>query len=166
MQKIGRDVRPNQNGFDYPTMSEDKLRDFGSQIDKIAADDCHMFMWTTEKFLPLAFDLLKAWGFEYVFTMVWHKSGGFQPIGLPQFNCEFIVYGHRGSTSFVDTKAFSCCFEAPRREHSRKPDEFYNLIRRVAPGPRIDVFSREPRDGFEQFGNEQSRFMAVADACL
>ena len=162
MLKIGRDVRPNQVEFEYPTMTEDELREFGSIVSDMAADDCHLFLWTTQKFLPMGFRLLEAWGFKYVLEMVWRKSGGFQPIGLPQYNCEFVLYARRGSPSFVDTKAFDCCFDAPRREHSRKPDYFYDLVRRVTDGPRIDVFSREKRNGFDQYGNEADKF-AKAD---
>ena len=156
MEKIEREVRPNQVAFDYPTMSEDELAAFG--VPEIAGDDCHLFCWTTQKFWPTAMNLVALWGFRYMLTMVWHKPGGFQPIGLPQYNCEFIVYARRGSPSFIDTKAFACCFEAPRREHSRKPNAFYDLIRRVTDGPRIDVFSREPRDCFDQYGNEVDKF--------
>lgn len=156
MAKIERDVRPNQVEFDYPTMGEDELA--ALPIGSIAADDCHLFCWTTQRFLPAALRLIEAWGFRYVLTMVWHKPGGFQPLGLPQYNCEFVVYARCGSPHFADTKAFNCCFEAPRREHSRKPDEFYDVIRRVTVGPRVDVFSREPRDGFAQHGNETGKF--------
>lgn len=159
MQKIERDVRPNQVAFDYPTMNEAELATF--DVPAIAADDCHLFCWTTHKHLPMALRLLESWGFRYVCTMVWHKPGGFQPIGLPQYNCEFALYARRGSPQFIDTKAFPACFEAPRREHSRKPDEFYDLVRRVTAGPRIDVFSREARPGFEQFGNETAKFEAA-----
>jgi len=159
MQKIERDVRPNQVAFDYPTMNESELAAFG--VPAMASDDCHLFCWTTHKHLPMALRLLESWGFRYVCTMVWHKPGGFQPIGLPQYNCEFALYARRGSPQFIDTKAFPACFEAPRREHSRKPDEFYDLVRRVTAGPRIDVFSREARPGFEQFGNETAKFEAA-----
>ena len=158
MQKIEREVRPNQAAFDYPTMDEAELRAF--DVASLAADDCHLFCWATQKHLPLALELMATWGFRYVLLMVWHKAGGFQPVGLPQYNCEFVVYARRGRPEFVDTKAFATCFEAPRREHSRKPDAFYDLVRRVTAGARIDVFSREPRDGFAQFGNEPGRFAA------
>ena len=107
--------------------------------------------------------LLDAWGFRYVLTMVWHKSGGFQPFGLPQYNCEFAVYARRGTPTFADTKAFNVCLQAPRREHSRKPDEFYDVIRRVTAGPRIDVFNRENRDGFDVYGNEAGKFVGAAE---
>ena len=160
MEKIVRDVSPSerQYGFDYPTMSETELEAF--DVGSMADDDCHLFCWTTQKHLPSALRLIEHWGFRYVLCMVWHKPGGFQPYNLPQFNCEFAIYARRGSPEFSDTKAFFTCFQAPRREHSRKPDEFYNLIERVTAGPRIDVFSRESRPGFDQFGNETGKFAA------
>jgi N6-adenosine-specific RNA methylase IME4 len=102
--------------------------------------------------------MLRRWGFRYVFAMAWHKPGGFQPVGLPQYNCEFVLYGRRGSAKFRTTKGFSTCFEAPRREHSRKPDGFYETVARVTDGPRLDVFSREPREGFDQWGDQPDHF--------
>jgi N6-adenosine-specific RNA methylase IME4 len=161
IEKIDRDVRPNQAEFDYPVMSEDELRSFWhvEMVPRIEPD-CHLFMWTTQKFLPVALKLIGEFGFRYAFTMVWHKAGGFQPVDLPQFNCEFVVYARRGSPVFITTKDFPCCFDGERREHSRKPDRFYEIVRRVTGGSRIDVFSREPREGFAQFGNESGRFAA------
>lgn len=160
MEKILREVAPNQVGFEYPTMTTEQIKEFPIPAE-VADDDCHLFMWTTQKYLPAAFDILQAWGFRYVFTMVWHKNGGFQPFNLPQYNCEFVLYGRKGSPEFTDTKAFPTCFDGERREHSRKPDEFYDLIERVAPGPRIDIFSREKREGFDQYGNEPEKFLGV-----
>lgn len=162
MAKIERDVRPNQVAFDYPTMSEDELRKFGEAMNRMAADDCHLFMWTTQRFLPLALELVSHYGFRYVLTMVWHKAGGYQPTGLPQFNCEFVVYARKGAPKFVSTQGFFCCLNGARREHSRKPDEFYEMIRLVTGGPRIDVFSREAREGFAQYGNETAKFAEAA----
>jgi len=107
--------------------------------------------------------LIEHWGFRYGFAMVWRKSGGFQPYGLPQFNCEFVLYGRRGSPSFLETTGFFCCFDGVRREHSRKPDEFYDLIRRVTDGPRLDMFSRGPHDGFDQWGNQVAQFPTVIE---
>jgi N6-adenosine-specific RNA methylase IME4 len=158
MTKIERDARPNQAGFSYPTMGDAELRAFASTVAGMAAEDCHMFMWTTQKFQWLAKELIELYGFRPMFTMVWHKAGGFQPYGLPQFNCEFIIYARKGSPKFVSTKNLFCCFNGPRREHSRKPDEFYDMISLATKGPRIDVFSREQRDGFAQYGNETEKF--------
>jgi len=159
MQKIDRDERPNQDAFDYPVMKITELESFWKdKIQKQTTKDCHLFCWTTQKFLPDAIRFIEQWGFRYVLTMVWHKPGGFQPIGLPQYNCEFIVYARHGSPVFTNTKEFNCCNNWPRREHSRKPNGFYELIKRVTGGSRLDVFAREAHDGFAQYGNETEKF--------
>lgn len=158
MEFIGRDVRPNQLALDYPPMTEAELVAYRETVEPRLAPNCHMFMWTTQRFLPSALRILDAWGLHYVLEFVWHKPGGFQPFGLPQYNCEFALYATRGTPEFIDLKNFNCCFSAPRLEHSRKPDEFYDMVRRVTSGPRIDWFSREKREGFDQAGNEITKF--------
>jgi hypothetical protein len=77
---------------------------------------------------------------------------------LPQYNTEHVVYARRGTPLFIDTRDFRLGFSAPRREHSRKPSLFYDTVRRVTGGSRIDVFSREPHEGFAQYGNELLKF--------
>lgn len=156
MQKIEREHTAPAQGqaLDYSTMSLDEIKAYALP----AADECHCYLWTTQRFLPASFEILEAWTMKYVFTMVWHKAGGFQPVNLPQYNCEFVVFGRRGGLGFLDTKDFPCCFDGKRREHSRKPTEFYDLVRRVSPAPRYDVFSREAVEGFEQGGMQTEHF--------
>jgi N6-adenosine-specific RNA methylase IME4 len=178
MKKIGRDVAPNQTeDLDYPTEGLEKIA--ARPVADWAADDCHLFCWTTHKFLPMTFGLLEGWGFRYVYTVTWFKNGGFKPFNLPMYNTEFCVYGRKGTPKFVDETAFYTGFEtsgvegsagfpvegfkADRREHSRKPDQFYDVIKRVTDGRRIDVFSREKREGFDGWGNETDKFNAAPE---
>ena len=75
---------------------------------------------------------------------------------------EFVIYGRRGRPQKPKSRSVESVIIARVREHSRKPDEFYDVIRRVTTGPRIDVFSRESREGFATYGNEAQKFDEVA----
>jgi len=156
IDKIHRDMIPQGKDLEYgeKRTSLEAIKN----LKMPASENCHLFLWTTQKYLPMSFEILKGWEFKYIFTMVWCKTGGFQPFNLPQYNCEFAVYGRIGSPKFLETKSFFTCFHGKRREHSRKPKEFYDLIRRVCPEPRINIFSREQIEGFECWGDESDKF--------
>jgi len=153
MQKLERDERPNQVDFDYPTMTEEQMANL-----QIPADvNCHVWLWTTHKFLPMAFRLLDAWKLKYVCCFTWHKPNGFQPFNLPKYNCEFALYARKGAPSFLDFKNFSVCFNAETKGHSVKPEEFYELLRRTTGGRRLDMFNRRTIQGFDGWGKETKK---------
>jgi len=152
------EMRPNQVIMPYPTMTIDELKRF-TVVKEIADENCNLFVWTTHTYLPDTFEILKEWGFEYHVCLTWDKTNGRSLFGFNR-RTEFVVYAHKGkitvnqSGKFVDT-----IFVEKLREHSRKPDIFYEIIKNNTPDQkRIDIFSREKRDGFDQWGNEEDKF--------
>uniref|UniRef100_A0A6M3JJM5 Putative methyltransferase n=1 Tax=viral metagenome TaxID=1070528 RepID=A0A6M3JJM5_9ZZZZ len=154
VKKIIRDERPNQGAFDYPTMSIEEIVKL--KISVLASDNCHIYLWTTHKFLPVAFLILEEWGFKYQCLLTWVKNVGMTPFSW-MYSTEHCLFGRKGSLDLLKLGE-RLDFNGKVREHSRKPEIFYELIKRVSPGPRIDIFSREKREGFDQFGNESDRF--------
>jgi len=145
----------------YPEKSTEELREWGIQeFEKSANEDSVIWLWTTHKFLPEAFGLLKDWGFEYKLTTVWDK----QKMGMGSWlrcQVEFCLLGVKGDYhKFWNLTNERDIISVARREHSRKPQEFYDMVLKVCPqGNKIDIFSREKREGFEQYGNETAKFV-------
>jgi N6-adenosine-specific RNA methylase IME4 len=156
VKKIIREVRPNQEEeLDYPTLTIEQIK--ALPIKQCAYDDgCHVYLWTTHKFLPIAFEVFKCWGVNYECLLTWVKNVGFTPFSW-MYSTEHILFGRIGSLEVLE-KGHRLDFTGKVREHSRKPDEFYDLVRTVSPEPRRDMFSREKREGFLSWGNEPDRF--------
>jgi len=152
IEKIERDVRPKQRAMDYPPMSITEL----AELDIPALDDAHLYLWTTHKHLPNALQLVESWGFNYQCLLTWIKNVGFTPFSW-MYSTEHVIFARRGSLDLT-LKGRRLDFAAKVREHSRKPDEFYQLVRDVSPEPRADIFSRESREGFTSLGNEVGKF--------
>ena len=121
------------------------------------AGAAHCWMWTTEHFLPFAFEVLAAHGLRYLTTFTWHKGSGMvTPNGI--YTSEFLLFAKtEEDLPVVEGWKGTDLFEKPR-EHSRKPECSYELIRKVSPGPRIELNSRTPREGFEVHGNDVDTF--------
>lgn len=136
----------------YPEMSVEEI----AKMQIPAADDCVMWLWTTHKFLPDAFGLLDEWGFDYKATFVWDK----QKIGMGHWlrmQCEFCLLAIKGNPVWDNTEMRDI-LSIGRREHSRKPDEFYEMVAAVCHGAKLEYFSREKRPGWDQFGNDTEKF--------
>ena len=140
----------HRSRFPYQQMSLEQI----CSLRIPAAANCHVWLWTTQRFLPDALSILGHWEARYVCTFVWHKPGGVQMPGSPAYNAEFALLGKIGSPRYRTTKRFPTCFDAPRRGHSEKPDEFYEMVRRVTEGPRLDMFNRRSIPGFHGWGDQ------------
>jgi N6-adenosine-specific RNA methylase IME4 len=122
----------------YGTMTIAELCEL--DVAKHAADNAHLYMWTTSAHLPHAFDVMAAWGFEYKTYLVWVKP----QIGMGNYfrTCtELVLFGVRGSmrTQARDVRNW---FEAPRSKHSAKPPEFHDIVMRASAEPYLELFTR------------------------
>lgn len=137
----------------YPEMNQEQLK----ALDIPAKDNAVMFLWTTHKFIWDAKELLETWGFKYRCMLVWDK----EKIGmgdLLRMQCEFCLIGIKGKPIFKDEHGIRDIIREPRREHSRKPDAFYELVDNLCVGDKLDFFSREHREGWCSYGNDTEKF--------
>lgn len=135
----------------YPTMSLDEIK----ALDVPAADDGVLFLWATSPKLPEALEVMAAWGFTYVTSMVWVKD----KIGMGYYarqQHELLLIGKRGALPVPDPEDRPpSVLTAPRGEHSAKPDEAYRLIERMYPfAEKCELFQRRPRDRWAGWGNQ------------
>jgi N6-adenosine-specific RNA methylase IME4 len=125
------------------------------------AENAHLWLWVTSNFLEDGLFILRGLGFRYVSSAIWVKPS----IGIGQYlrlRHELILFGVRGRLHTQDLGVDSV-IEAPRREHSAKPDESYQRIERVSPGPRLEMFSRRDRPGWDVWGFETGKLNAEPD---
>jgi N6-adenosine-specific RNA methylase IME4 len=122
----------------------------------IADDNAILWLWATNAHLRAAFEVVDAWGFEYKTLLTWVKDR----MGTGEWlrgQTEHCLFATRGRPLFLRGNP-TTVLEATRREHSRKPDEFYALVEATCPGGKVDLFSREPRNGWQAYGNDAKRF--------
>jgi N6-adenosine-specific RNA methylase IME4 len=140
----------------YPEMSLEQI----AALDLPAADDCVLWLWTTHKFMRHSFDLLDQWGFTDKAIVTWVKDR----MGLGSWlrsRSEFCIMAVKGSP-VITLSNQTTVIHGPLREHSRKPDEFYEMVDSLCHGRKLDFFSRESRDGWYQFGNDLGKFDELA----
>jgi N6-adenosine-specific RNA methylase IME4 len=137
----------------YPVMTLNEIK--GMQVGKIAAADSVCWLWVPNSLLDKGIEVLKAWGFEYLTSMVWVKNKSMVTKGAIQPRHETLLIGKRGQGSLFEGHALSTVYAAPRTAHSRKPEHFATLIERLYPtGGWIELFGRMPRKGWIVWGNQ------------
>lgn len=148
-----RDVRGT---VDYPDMSIEEI--CALPVATLAEDDCILWLWTTNAFMRPAFTCLDAWGFAEKTILTWDK----EKIGTGHWLrnvTEHCIIAVRGRP-LVKLSNQSTILRAPRREHSRKPDEFYELVEKLCPGSKLEMFARQARPGWNAWGAELGKFDA------
>jgi N6-adenosine-specific RNA methylase IME4 len=148
----------------YPTMDLDAICNM--KISEITTPDAVLFLWATSPKLYEAMNVIDAWGFTYRTDMVWDK----ERIGMGYYarqQHETLLICTKGSPSVPVVEHRPCSvIRSPREGHSRKPDRFRELIDAMYPfGPRIELFARTKRDGWDVWGNEVQANSETQSTC-
>ncbi len=152
--RLGHKIKPMSEN--YNTMTLEAIKQIN--IDELSYSDCALFLWTTHSFLPKAFEVLKSWGFKYHCCITWDKGHGLCHCGFYR-KTEFCLFAYKGklTKSIIQKGKYIPTIITERSNgHSKKPMVMYDWIESNAYSPRIELFARERRDGWDSWGNELS----------
>jgi len=130
-------------------------------IPELAADDAHLWLWVPNGLVPEAIQLIKDWGFTYRNSFYWIKPR----LGLGVYlrnASETVLFATRGKAPVLFKGQPNWLF-APLQDHSHKPEEMYEVIERVSPGPYLELFARRHRHGWDSWGNEIDSDIYIPD---
>jgi N6-adenosine-specific RNA methylase IME4 len=144
----------------YRTMTVEEIA--ALPVADIAAPVAHLYLWVPNALLPWGLTVLTAWGFEYKSNIIWHKlrrDGGSDGRGVGFYFrnvTEMLLFGVRGKNArtLAPGRRQVNYIGSQKREHSRKPDEQYDLIEACSPGPYLELFARGVRKNWEVWGQQ------------
>lgn len=143
----------------YSTIKLKEIKEI--PISVVAAENSHLYLWVPNALLKEGLEVMEAWGFEYKTNLIWHKirkDGGPDGRGVGFYfrnTTEIILFGIRGKLRTLDPGRTQVnIIRSRKREHSRKPDELYDIIEQCSPGPFLELFARGKRENWDQWGNE------------
>lgn len=147
-QNIGFDESAEQQ---YPTMSVEEICTL--PIHNLITDRAVLFLWVTNAFINEGLKVCEAWGFEYKTNFAWIKSSGPSIGWFIKSRHELLFIATKGEGLHPSEK-FISWFEFKVRRHSQKPDIVYEMVEKMYPGPYMELFARQSRDGWDSWGNE------------
>lgn len=136
----------------YPSMQLEQMKML--RVVEAAAEDAHLYLWTTQQFVCASREVAEAWGFAPAVLHVWCKpglgaGGRFRP------NTEFFWFCERGYRRLpIARRDVGTWHRWPRGGHSTKPEPFFELVESVSPGPYLELFARRERPGWRSWGDE------------
>jgi N6-adenosine-specific RNA methylase IME4 len=144
----------------YATLSLDDIKSL--PVVAAAEETAHLYMWVPNALLPDGLAVMQAWGFAYKSNIVWHKlrkDGGSDGRGVGFYFrnvTEILLFGVRGkhARTLQPGRTQVNYMGTRKREHSRKPDEQYELIQSCSPGPYLELFARGERPGWTIWGHQ------------
>jgi N6-adenosine-specific RNA methylase IME4 len=150
----------------YRTLTLDEIR--ALPVGDLAAERSHLYLWCPNALLLDGLEVMAAWGFSYKTNLVWskvRKDGGPDGRGVGFYFrnvTELLLFGVRGRLRTLGAGRRQVnLFATRKQEHSRKPDEAYEIVEACSPGPYLELFARTPRSGWTQWGDEVSTYLAT-----
>lgn len=148
----------------YPTMNLDAIK--ALPVQQITQDTAHLYLWVPNALLPEGLEVMTSWGFTYKSNIVWHKvrkDGGPDGRGVGFYfrnTTELILFGIKGKNArtLQPGRSQVNIIRTMKREHSRKPDELYDIIEACSPAPYLELFARGPRKGWTVWGNQSDDY--------
>jgi len=148
----------------YGTMPLDEI--CALPVADLCEDTAHLYLWVPNALLPQGLAVLAAWGFEYKSNLVWHKvrkDGGPDGRGVGFYfrnTTELVLFGTRGKNArtLAPGRSQVNIIKTQKREHSRKPDELYDIIEACSPGSYLELFARGSRRGWQTWGNQADEY--------
>ena len=159
--RTGKVAPENKEAYRYPTLSLAEIKEI--PVQDYVQEPGHLYLWIPNALLDQGLEVMKAWNFTYKTNIVWHKirkDGGSDASGLGFYfrnATELILFGiFKGkSARTLDPGRRQVNLIASRkREHSRKPDELYKVIEACSPGAYLELFARNRRPNWVQWGNQ------------
>jgi N6-adenosine-specific RNA methylase IME4 len=147
----------------YDTLSLEEISEM--PVSLVAGENSHLYLWVPNALLPEGLEVMKAWGFHYKSNIIWHKvrkDGGPDGRGVGFYfrnTTEIVLFGIRGSMRTLQPgRSQVNIVRTQKQEHSRKPDKLYDIIESCSPGPFLEIFARDRRDGWDVFGNQAEEY--------
>ncbi len=159
MNRTGKVAPEHRRLSRYDTMTTAEIR--ALPVTEVVADNAHLYLWVPNALIADGLHVMEAWGFTYKSNIVWakrRKDGGPDGRGVGFYFrnvTELILFGVRGKMrTLAPGRRQVNIIETRKREHSRKPDEQYDIIEDCSPGPYLELFARYGRSGWVSWGLE------------
>ena len=159
MNRTGKVAPEHRRLSRYDTMTTSDIA--ALPVSEVVSARSHLYLWVPNALIADGLAVMQAWGFTYKANLVWakrRKDGGPDGRGVGFYFrnvTELLLFGVRGSMRTLDPGRRQVnMIETRKREHSRKPDEQYELIEACSPGPYLEIFAPYPRKGWAVWGNE------------
>lgn len=161
--RTGKVAPENSRLKRYPTMNLEDIK--ALNVEAVTDETCHLYLWVPNALLQEGLDVMKAWGFQYKSNIIWEKirKDG-QPdgrgVGFYFRNVtEIILFGIKGKNArtLAPGRSQVNLVRTRKREHSRKPDEIFDIIEKCSAGPHLELFARGTRPGWVLWGDQADR---------